>query len=134
MYSPAEVEGETRAGWYLRQIRGSANIEGGPWLHVLSGNLSHQIEHHLFPDLPACRYAEIAPEVKAACRKYGVPYTTGTFGGQLRSVARRILRMALPARTSSARRDPLGAHAFLGRTAGSAPTLHNPIVARVAAE
>ncbi len=134
MYSPAEVEGETRAGWYLRQIRGSANIEGGPWFHVLSGNLSHQIEHHLFPDLPACRYAEIAPEVKAACRKYGVPYTTGTFGAQLRSVARRIFRMALPTRTTSIRRDQLGVHAFLGRTAGSAPTLHNPFVERVAAE
>jgi fatty acid desaturase len=104
MYSPAEVEGETRAQWYLRQIRGSANIEGGPWFHVLSGNLSHQIEHHLFPDLPACRYAEIASEVEAVCRKYRVAYTTGTFGQQLRSVARRILRTTLPIRPSSARR------------------------------
>jgi fatty acid desaturase len=100
MYSPAEIEGETRAAWYVRQIRGSANIRGAGWLHVLSGNLSHQIEHHLFPDLPACRYAEIAPEVEAVCRKYGVPYTTGTFGRQLRSVARRVLRMSLPTRMS----------------------------------
>ena len=98
MYSPDEVEGETRAAWYLRQIRGSANIRGPRWLHVLSGNLSHQIEHHLFPDLPACRYAEIAPEVEAVCQKYGVSYTTGTLGEQLRSVARRILRLSLPSR------------------------------------
>jgi NADPH-dependent stearoyl-CoA 9-desaturase len=134
MYSPAEVEGETRAGWYLRQIRGSANIEGGPWLHVLSGNLSHQIEHHLFPDLPACRYAEIAPEVKAACRKYAVPYTTGTFGGQLRSVARRLLRMALPPKWSPIRRDQPDAHASPRRTAGSARASTNRFAARVAAE
>jgi hypothetical protein len=39
------TEPETRGAWYLRQIRGSANIEGPDWFHVLSGNLSHQIEH-----------------------------------------------------------------------------------------
>jgi fatty acid desaturase len=105
MYSPDEVEGETRAAWYVRQIRGSANVRGGRWLHVLSGNLSHQIEHHLFPDLPAYRYAEVAPEVEAVCRKYGLPYATGTFGEQILSVARRILRLSLPPRKSSTRRD-----------------------------
>ena len=26
-------------------------------IHLMSGNLSHQIEHHLFPDLPSNRYA-----------------------------------------------------------------------------
>jgi fatty acid desaturase len=119
MYSPAEVEGETRGGWYLRQIRGSANIEGRPWFHVLSGNLSYQIEHHLFPDLPACRYAEIAPEVKRACQRYGVPYTTGPFGDQLRSVARRILRMALPPKPSPICRGETDAPAPHGASPGS---------------
>jgi linoleoyl-CoA desaturase len=97
-YSEAEVAGESRPGWYLRQIRGSANIEGGRWFHILSGNLSHQIEHHLFPDVPARRYAEAAPEVQAVCRKYGIHYTTGPFGRQVASVARRIARLALPPR------------------------------------
>ncbi|HTB77545.1 MAG TPA: acyl-CoA desaturase [Polyangiaceae bacterium] len=63
------TEPETRGAWYLRQIRGSANIQGPDWLHVLSGNLSHQIEHHLFPDLPSCRYAQIAAMVAPLCRK-----------------------------------------------------------------
>ncbi|MEZ5193042.1 MAG: fatty acid desaturase [Nocardioides sp.] len=39
---------------------GSANISGSKLIHLMSGNLSHQIEHHLFPDLPSNRYAEIA--------------------------------------------------------------------------
>jgi fatty acid desaturase len=95
-YSVDDVERETRGAWYLRQILGSANIEGGRLFHILSGNLSHQIEHHLFPDLPACRYAEAAPEVRAVCRKYGVKYTTGTFARQVASVARRIGRLAIP--------------------------------------
>jgi fatty acid desaturase len=96
MYSVDEVGRETRAEWYLRQVRGSANIEGAGWLHILSGNLSYQIEHHLFPDLPACRYAGAAPEVRAVCRKYGVEYSTGPFTRQLASVMRRLVRLALP--------------------------------------
>ena len=60
---------ETRGEWYLRQMLGSANITGPPLLHVLAGNLSHQIEHHLFPDLPSNRYAEIAPEVRAVSER-----------------------------------------------------------------
>jgi NADPH-dependent stearoyl-CoA 9-desaturase len=87
---------ETRGGWYLRQIRGSANIEGPAWFHVLSGNLSHQIEHHLFPDLPSCRDAQIAAMVEPACRRYGIPYTTGSFVRQVGSVARQLVRLALP--------------------------------------
>jgi fatty acid desaturase len=88
------TEPETRGAWYLRQIRGSANIEGPAWFHVLSGNLSHQIEHHLFPDLPSCRYAQVAALVEPVCRRYGVPYTTGSFARQVGSVARRLVRLA----------------------------------------
>ena len=51
-FSEEEVENETRGGWYLRQMLGSANLTGSRLFHLLSGNLSHQIEHHLFPDIP----------------------------------------------------------------------------------
>ena len=56
------VEGETRGDWYVRQMIGSANISGSKFMHLMTGNLSHQIEHHLFPDLPSNRYAEVAAE------------------------------------------------------------------------
>jgi fatty acid desaturase len=95
-FAPSEIEHETRADWYLRQVQGSANIEGGRWFHVLTGHLSHQIEHHLFPDLPAARYPSIAPKVRALCERYGQPYTTGSFIAQLTSVARNLLRLSLP--------------------------------------
>nr|WP_278256350.1 fatty acid desaturase [Nocardioides convexus] len=49
----------------------------------MSGNLSHQIEHHLFPDLPARRYPEMAVEVREICQRYGLPYNTGSLGKQL---------------------------------------------------
>ncbi len=90
------IKNETRGQWYLRQILGSSNIKGGRWLHFLSGNLSHQVEHHLFPDLPASRYDEIAPKVEAVCKKYGVPYNTGYFLPQLLTVLKRVARYSLP--------------------------------------
>jgi linoleoyl-CoA desaturase len=101
---PAEtLEGETRGAFYLRQLAGSANFDGSRLLHFMSGHLSHQIEHHLFPDIPAHRYPEMAREVRAICAKYGVAYNTGTLGGQLWSVAKKIVRLALPPRRQPAR-------------------------------
>lgn len=90
------IEGETKGQWYLRQILGSSNISGGSVLHLMSGNLSHQVEHHLFPDIPANRYIEMAPKVRAVCAKYGVPYNTGSFAAQLWTVFKRIARYSLP--------------------------------------
>jgi NADPH-dependent stearoyl-CoA 9-desaturase len=95
-FSQAEVEDETRGGWYVRQLLGSANIDGSPLFHLLAGNLSFQVEHHLYPDLPSSRYSEIAPRVREICRRYGLPYNTGPLGKQLGTVHRTILRLAFP--------------------------------------
>jgi linoleoyl-CoA desaturase len=104
-FTEDQLEGETRAQWYLRQLQGSANIEGPTLLHVMSGNLSHQIEHHLFPDLPSNRYAEIATRVRALCQKYRLPYTTGPLARQYLSTWRRILRLSLPGGETAAEND-----------------------------
>jgi fatty acid desaturase len=96
VFTEEETANETRGEWYLRQMEGSANIEGSRWFHILSGHLSHQIEHHLFPDLPAPRYAEIAPRVRAICEKYGLHYNTGSFWKQYGSVLGGLTRRALP--------------------------------------
>ncbi|MFJ8817518.1 fatty acid desaturase family protein [Amycolatopsis thermoflava] len=105
-FTEEETENETRGQWYLRQILGSANITGGPLFHILSGNLSHQIEHHLFPDIPARRYPQIAAEVRAVCEKYGLPYNTGPLHKQLWSVAKKIVKFALPPRPRQEDRTP----------------------------
>jgi NADPH-dependent stearoyl-CoA 9-desaturase len=95
-FSQEEVEDETRGGWYVRQLLGSANIDGGPLFHLLAGNLSFQVEHHLYPDMPSSRYAEISPRVRDICRRYGLPYNTGPLHRQLGTVHRTILRLAFP--------------------------------------
>lgn len=87
---------ETKAQWYLRQIRGSSNFTGGKITHFMSGNLSHQIEHHLFPDVPANRYQEMAPKVRAVCAEYGQNYNSASFAKQLSSVAGRLAVHSLP--------------------------------------
>ena len=103
-FSEEECEDETRGHWYYRQLLGSANITGGKLFHLMSGNLSHQIEHHLFPDLPARRYPELAVEVQEICERYGLQYNTGRLSKQLFSVASKICRMALPGPQGQGRR------------------------------
>jgi fatty acid desaturase len=104
-FTEEQTEGETRGEWYVRQLLGSCNIDGGPLLHLMSGNLSHQIEHHLFPDLPSNRYAEIAPRVRALCERFGLPYNSGSLARQTGSVWKRIMRLALPGPSRPEERD-----------------------------
>ncbi len=101
-FSLEEVERETRGEWYYRQLLGSANLTGGKLFHVLAGNLSHQIEHHLFPDLPAHRYAEISAEVRKLTGHYRIPYNTGPLRKQFGSVIGKIVKLALPPRVRQA--------------------------------
>ena len=95
-FSEEASENESRGQWYLRQVLGSANISGSKLFHILSGNLSHQIEHHLFPDIPARRYPEVAAEVREICKRYGLTYNTGPLSKQIGSVAAKLVRFAVP--------------------------------------
>jgi NADPH-dependent stearoyl-CoA 9-desaturase len=95
-FTEEEAENETRGQWYYRQLLGSANLTGGKLFHILAGNLSFQIEHHLFPDLPAHRYAEISTEVSEITERYRIPYNTGPLHQQFGSVVRKIGKLALP--------------------------------------
>lgn len=96
LFTKQQVEDETRARWYVRQLLGSCNIQGSRLFDVLSGNLSHQIEHHLFPDLPSNRYPELAPRVKALADRYGLPYNSDSLVRQFGTTIWKILRYSLP--------------------------------------
>jgi linoleoyl-CoA desaturase len=95
-FTEDQLEGETRGQWYLRQLLGSSNLDGPPLMHIMTGNLSHQIEHHLFPDLPSNRYAEVAPKIREVCERYQLPYTSGPLYQQYADVLATIARLALP--------------------------------------
>ncbi len=93
---PELDENETRAQWYLRQMLGSANISGSKLMHLMSGNLSHQIEHHLFPDMPSNRYGQISPQVQDLFQRYGLSYNARPLPQQVASAWHKVLRLSLP--------------------------------------
>ncbi|MGB3356780.1 MAG: acyl-CoA desaturase [Mycobacterium sp.] len=95
-FEKSSIDGETRGEWYLRQMLGSANISGSSLLHFMTGNLSFQIEHHLFPDLPSNRYQEIAPKVQDLFERYGLTYTSGSLPNQVASAWKKVFRLSLP--------------------------------------
>jgi fatty acid desaturase len=95
-FTAADRAKESRAEWYLRQMLGTANFRAGRTLAFLSGNLCYQIEHHLFPDLPSNRYADVAVRVQELCAKYDLPYTTGSLLKQYLLTLRTIHKLALP--------------------------------------
>ena len=90
------AEDETKGEWYLRQMLGSANISGSKAMHLMSGNLSHQIEHHLFPDLPSRRYREIAPRVREVFHRYELRYHAAPLARQVGSAWHKVVRLSLP--------------------------------------
>jgi fatty acid desaturase len=95
-FTKTDMVGETKGQWYLRQMLGSANINAGPVLRFMTGNLCHQIEHHLYPDLPSNRLAEISVRVREICEKYDLPYTTGSFLVQYAKTWRTLAKLSLP--------------------------------------
>jgi len=98
LFDLEDIEGEARGDWYRRQVLGSVNFTGGPLMDVMSGNLDHQIEHHLFPDLPSNRYAEIGPRVREICARHDVEYNTASFAHQIATVVRKVVRLSFPGR------------------------------------
>ena len=109
VFEKTSIEGETRGEWYLRQMLGSGNLTGSKAMHVMTGNLSHQIEHHLFPDMPSNRYAEVAPKIRDLMSRYDLPYVTGSLAKQSAAVYWKVVQLSLPNKVEGRRRrDVIG--------------------------
>ncbi|MFC3194205.1 fatty acid desaturase family protein [Marinicella sediminis] len=99
-FTEEECVNESKGQWYHRQMLGSSNLTGPRWFHIMTGHLSCQIEHHLFPDIPAHRYVAMADEVQKVAQKHGIPYNTGSFFRQYGAVLKRIWRHSWPDKTT----------------------------------
>ena len=128
-FTQEEAADESQGAWYVRQLLGAANIEGSDTFHLMSGNLSYQVEHHLYPDMPSSRYKEIAPKVKAVCEQYGLPYNTGPFGKQWLMVQRTILRLAFPGGKVRPKAPPFVAPPVAEQLKATVPTPNGPVPA-----
>ncbi|MBY6349892.1 fatty acid desaturase family protein [Rhodococcoides corynebacterioides] len=125
-----DLKDETQGQWYLRQMLGSANFEAGPVLAFMSGNLCYQIEHHVFPDLPSNRLAEISVKVRALCEKYDLPYTTGSFPAQYAKSWRTIAKLSLPDKFLKATADDAPETASERRFGGNTTAVVDPATGR----
>jgi NADPH-dependent stearoyl-CoA 9-desaturase len=129
-YTDEEAADESRGAWYIRQLLGAVNIDGGDTFHLMSGNLSYQVEHHLYPDMPSSRYKEIAPRVKEICEKYQLPYNTGPFGKQWMMVQRTLIRLAFPGGKVRPKAPPFEPPPEpIGETGPQVPAVRGPIPA-----
>jgi len=94
VFREADTRDERRGDWYLRQLRGSANIEGGRAFHVMTATLAIRSSTTCFRPprgaLPRARAAR--PRDLRALRP---TVLTGSFATQLGSVAAQLARNAL---------------------------------------
>ncbi|GAA3571590.1 acyl-CoA desaturase [Nonomuraea rosea] len=57
-----------------KQVLTSRNVKGGWFTDVALGQLNYQIEHHLFPNMPAPSLRKAQPIVEKYCAEIGVSY------------------------------------------------------------
>lgn len=57
-----------------KQVLTSRNITGGPITDTALGGLNYQIEHHLFPSMPAPHLRLARPIVRDYCAEIGIAY------------------------------------------------------------
>lgn len=68
-------KGEIENEWAIHQMQTTADFgHSNKLLTWYAGGLTHQIEHHIFPDICHVHYPAIAPIVKDTAEEFGVPY------------------------------------------------------------
>jgi fatty acid desaturase len=83
---------------YLRkQVTTSRNLSGGPLMSTLTGGLSLQIEHHLFPGMARPNLWAVRPIVQAHCERLGLTYTELTPIAAVAAVVQHMNRVGLSA-------------------------------------
>lgn len=103
VFSESEVKALPVEHWWVRQVESSANFMSGRFLSILTGHLGYHVEHHLFPDIPSCRYPEMAPTVRQICIRHNVEYNTASFSRRLIELFFRVLVFSLPVSVKSSR-------------------------------
>jgi len=94
------VTDEDRLDFLRRQVLTSRNVRGSRLVDVALGGLNHQIEHHLFPNMPAPNLRRAQPMVRAYCAEIGVSYEqTGLVDSYVRAL-RHLHQVGAPIRAA----------------------------------
>lgn len=92
------IHPDARLDFFSKQVRTSRNISGGWWATWLMGGLNHQVEHHLFPNMPRPHLAKAREIVRDYCTTHGVPYTEASLLRSYGIVIEYLNRVGLAAR------------------------------------
>jgi fatty acid desaturase len=68
------LDGAKAVNFLREQVLTSRNIKKLPGIDYCTGGLTCQIEHHLFPTIPANRLREVQKIVRSYCASHGVAY------------------------------------------------------------
>ncbi|GAA0711334.1 acyl-CoA desaturase [Dactylosporangium roseum] len=89
---------------YLRkQVLTSRNVTGGRLTDIALGGLNYQIEHHLFPAMPAPNLRRAQPIVQEYCEQAGVPYAQTSLIESYRQALRHLHDVGAPLRLAAQR-------------------------------
>jgi len=70
-----QLQEHKKLDWGLQQILNTSNLPDGTPLHMDLGAAPHQIEHHLFPGLPAEKFAIVTPILTRHLADIGISYS-----------------------------------------------------------
>lgn len=84
------VARDAKLDFLSKQVLTSRNITGGWWMTILMGGLNHQVEHHLFPNMPRPHLARAREIVREHCQQRGVPYTETSLPAAWKRVIRHL--------------------------------------------
>ena len=92
------LRGAQRLDFLRRQVLTSRDVHGSVLVDVVMGGLNHQIEHHLFPNMPTPNLRRAVPIVRDYCAEIGVGYEqTGLIDSYTRAL-RHLHRVGAPIR------------------------------------
>ena len=92
--------GQPESDFLRRQVLTSRNVRGGRVTDVLLGGLNHQIEHHLFPSMPAPNLRRARPIVRGYCAELGIAYHETGLIASYREALQHLHRVGAPIRAS----------------------------------
>jgi fatty acid desaturase len=81
-----------------RQVLTSRNVRGGRFTDLALGGLNHQIEHHLFPSMPAPNLRRARALVREHCAELGIPYHETSLVRSWREALRHLHAVGVPIR------------------------------------
>ena len=70
---------DSKVDFLRRQVLTSRNIKGGWTMSIFMGGLNHQVEHHLFPNMPRPSLFKAREIVREYCETHNILYTETSY-------------------------------------------------------